>query len=116
MRHHCCAVDPSDPTCLAEVVAANPGSDCSQSSYGTCVPKPNCAIMGYDDRYFFNEFMGRCELKEHCLPFYEWDEKSRNCETRNPCDQAEDSKMQQYEHCVTECGDGFEFDEAMQRC
>ena len=77
---------------------------------------PDCSLMGYDDRYFFNEFMGRCELKEHCAPFYEWDEKSRNCETRNPCDQAEAAKMQQYEFCVEVCAEGFEFDEAMQRC
>jgi len=47
---------------------------------------------------------------------WEWNERSRKCETYNHCDQASDVNVQQYNVCVTECSEGMEFDENMQRC
>ena len=111
MRNPCCAVDPTDSTCSTV--------DCSKPTTGKCVLIPEC---DGDDKYFFNEFKGRCEYKGHCPPFFEWSERSRKCETYNPCDQASDQKKQQYgthsgePTCVEECSGGMEFDEAMMRC
>jgi hypothetical protein len=67
MRHACCARDPTAADCVPA------GVDCSQSSFGSCVEMPDCSEHGPEGRYFFNEFMGRCELKEHCPAYHEWD-------------------------------------------
>ena len=104
----CCSVDPSSDECA--------DYDCSESMSGRCVPKADCTFGNETDKYFFNEFMGRCELKEYCPPMFEWSERSKRCETWNHCDQATDVNKQQYNVCVTECSDGMEFDEAMMRC
>lgn len=56
MRLHCCAIDPSAEDCTA---------DCTQSSYGHCVPMHECG----DDRYYFDEFTAKCEIKGLCPMF-----------------------------------------------
>lgn len=80
MRNHCCAVDPSDPACTA---------DCTVPTTGRCVEKPDCL----DEKYFFNEFSGKCEFKYPCEPFWYWSERSRKCETHNGCDQGSDARV-----------------------